>query len=43
MYDTISPKGIVLLWSCNKAVAYVFPYKAEPSSATRMGQNLLDC
>ena len=32
---TISPKGIVLFWSCNNAVAlYVFPYKVELSSAT---------
>jgi len=40
---TISPKGIVQLWSWNKAVANVFPHKAEPSSATRTGQHLLDC
>ena len=40
---TISPKGIVQFWSCNKAVANVFPHKAEPSSATRTGQYLLDC
>ena len=41
-YCTISPKGIVQFWSCNKAVANVFPHKAEPSSATRTGQYLLD-
>jgi len=40
---TISPKGILQFWSCNKAVANVFPHKAEPSSATRTGQYLLDC
>ena len=28
---TISPKGIVRFWSCHKAVANVFPQKAEPS------------
>jgi len=39
----ISPKGIVHFWSCNKAVAYVFPHKAEPSSAIRTVQDLLDC
>jgi len=41
--STISPNGtgIGLLWSCNKAVANVFPY-AEPSCATRTGQYLLD-
>jgi len=27
--------------SCNKAVANVFPHKAEPSCATRTGQYLL--
>jgi len=40
---TISTKGIVQFWSCNKAVANVFPHKAEPSSATRTGQYLSDC
>jgi len=40
---TISPKGFVQFYSCNKAVAYVFPHEAEPSSATRTGQYLLDC
>ena len=39
---TISPKGIVWFRSCNKAVAYVFLHKAEPSSATGTGQDLLD-
>ena len=38
-----SPKGIVQFWSCNKAVTNVFPHKAEPSSATRTGQYILDC
>jgi len=38
----ISPKGIVQFWSCNKAVANVFPHKAEPSSVIRTGQYLLD-
>jgi len=28
----LSPKGIVHFWSCSKAVAYVFPHKAELSS-----------
>jgi len=32
---TISPKGIVRFWSCNKAVANVFLHKAEPSCETR--------
>jgi len=41
--SAISPKGIVQFWSCNKAVANVFPHKAEPSSATKTGQYLLDC
>jgi len=40
---TSSPKGIVRFWSCNKAVTNVFPHKAEPSSAFRTGQYLLDC
>ena len=39
---TISPKGSVQLWSCDKVVAYVFPHEAEPSSAIRTGQYLLD-
>jgi len=34
-YGTISTKGTVLFWSCNKAVAYVFLHKAEPSCATQ--------
>jgi len=38
---TIVPKGIVRFRSCNKAVANVFPHKAEPSCATRTGQCLL--
>jgi len=41
--STISPKGIFRFWSCNKAVAIVFPHKAEPSSAARTGQYFLDC
>ena len=40
--SNISPKGIVRFRSCNKAVAYVFSQKTEPSSATRTGQYLLD-
>jgi len=40
---TSNPKGIVQFWSCNKAVAKVFPHKAELSIATRTGQYLLDC
>ena len=32
-----------VLRSCNKAVANLFPHTAEPSSATRTGQCLLDC
>jgi len=39
---TISPKGIVRFWSCNKAVVNVFPHKAEPSNMTRTGKYLLD-
>jgi len=39
---TISPKGIVRFRSRNKAVAYVFLHKAEPSSATGTAQYLLD-
>jgi len=42
IYSTISPKGIVQFWSCNKASANVFPHKTEPSSATRTGQYILD-
>jgi len=38
-----NPKGIVRFWSRNKAVAYVFSHQAEPSSATRTGQCVLDC
>jgi len=37
--STISPKGIVRLWSCNKAVAYAFPRKAETSNARRTADN----
>jgi len=40
---TVSPKGSVQFWSCDKVVAYVFPHKAEPSSAIRTGQYILDC
>jgi len=40
--STISPKGIVQFWSCHKAVANVFPLKAEPSSATRTGRGAFD-
>jgi len=40
---TSSPKGMVRFWTCYKAVANVFPNKAEPSCTTRTGQYLLDC
>ena len=36
-------KRYVQFWSCNKAVAYVFPHRVEPSSAIRTGQYLLNC
>jgi len=42
-YETYyQSKGIDQFWPCNKAVANVFPHKAEPSSATTPGQYLLD-
>ena len=36
----ISPKGIVQFWTCNKAVANAFLYKAELSSATGINRKM---
>jgi len=40
-YSTFSPKCIVQFWLCNKAAVNVFPHKADPCCAIRIGHYLL--